>query len=102
MLNGLNESYQRMDRGPSNPQSFKTKALNQCVLPVMTHGAETWILIASTVDGCWRHTIGRAGVIKGSLMSSSECVYKLTDKVKWCKIVISFYMANELHYPLKF
>jgi hypothetical protein len=30
----------------SIPQSLKTKVFNQCVLPVMAYGAETWTLMA--------------------------------------------------------
>jgi hypothetical protein len=33
----------------SIPQSLKTKVFNQCVLPVMTYGAETWTLTARLV-----------------------------------------------------
>jgi hypothetical protein len=33
----------------SIPQSQKTKVFNQCVLPVMTYGAETWTLTARLV-----------------------------------------------------
>jgi hypothetical protein len=33
----------------SIPQSPKTKVFNQCVLPVMTYGAETWTLTARLV-----------------------------------------------------
>ncbi|CAG9116424.1 unnamed protein product [Plutella xylostella] len=31
------------------PQSLKTKVFNQCVLPVMTYGAETWTLTVGLV-----------------------------------------------------
>ncbi|KAG7298647.1 hypothetical protein JYU34_018301 [Plutella xylostella] len=31
------------------PQSQKTKVFNQCVLPVMTYGAETWTLTVGLV-----------------------------------------------------
>ncbi|CAH0731533.1 unnamed protein product, partial [Brenthis ino] len=33
----------------SIPQSLKTRAFNQCVLPVMTYGAETWTLTVGLV-----------------------------------------------------
>ncbi|KAG7296310.1 hypothetical protein JYU34_021440 [Plutella xylostella] len=32
------------------PQSLKTKVFNQCVLPVMTYGAETWTLTVGLAD----------------------------------------------------
>ncbi|CAG9116278.1 unnamed protein product [Plutella xylostella] len=32
------------------PQSLKTKVFNQCVLPVMTYGAETWTLTTPAVS----------------------------------------------------
>jgi hypothetical protein len=35
--------------GSHSPQSLKKKVYNQCVLPVMTYGAETWTLTARLV-----------------------------------------------------
>lgn len=32
------------------PQSLKTKVYNQCVLPIMTDGAETWTLTIGLVQ----------------------------------------------------
>ncbi|CAG4978815.1 unnamed protein product [Colias eurytheme] len=33
----------------SIPQSLKTRAFNQCILPVMTYGAETWTLTCGLI-----------------------------------------------------
>ncbi|CAG9120660.1 unnamed protein product [Plutella xylostella] len=75
------------------PQSLKTKVFNQCVLPVMTYGAETWTL---TVGQVHRFKVAQRAmeraILGASLMDRirNEVISqrtKVTDiSVKICKL----------------
>ena len=41
--------YDSLMRSRSIPQKVKTKAFNQCILPAMTYGAETWTTSSTTM-----------------------------------------------------